>query len=217
MKMQHLIVLLTLASCANQTTSSAPSTSPSATSPVSNPTTASPTDAPASATVWRAPKLKLPSNPGSKFIEAARIFADHINSDQFYTYLRSYVKKPLAGGNETDLEAAIAKYRKCLNESAEITVEWGWYRWGSPAIGGWNGYAIKQNPRYGLTTVERAGHWVHEIAHKCGSNHGISIKGKIVEQNNLESYPIMRESWPYQVGYAFEDYVTLKFSVAGAQ
>jgi hypothetical protein len=134
--------------------------------------------------------------------EAALLFTQYANDDDFYTYVRANVRS-LEGGNETDVEAAIEGTRKCFDRADSVPVVWGTYMPGSNAIGGWHLGKIKQNSRIGMSAVERAGHWVHELTHKCGYSH---------IHNNITLYPIIRKSWPYQLGYKFEDYVTMKQS-----
>jgi hypothetical protein len=113
--------------------------------------------------------------------------------------------KELKGGNETSVEKAITKTRECFNKLGPVQIVWHKYGiapfYKSAAIGGWDGEAINQNPKKILTSVERAGHWYHELTHACGLSH---------VSNNISTHPIIRQSWPYQAGYKFEDYVTFK-------
>jgi hypothetical protein len=196
--MKKYLVLAVLAGCATQiprmkdSEDSPPSTPTAPSSGYTRPTT--------STEVWKTPTLVLPLNPSKSMQEARELVREHANTDGFYGYVRSKVKH-LAGGDETNVEQAIARFRTCLNNLGEIPVVWGTYMPFSRAIGGWDGTHIRQNARLSMTSVERAGHWVHELTHACDFNH---------LSNDIVKYPIIKESWPYQAGYAFEDYLTEK-------
>lgn len=201
----HLL-LLTLVACATpmQTPPSQIPTS-SASQSTTSISTVSATATPAAANVSAAvklstPKFNLPSAPSTAMIEATKFYAQYANSDEFYVYARAHAK-PLQGGNETSLDNAIKKTRECLNASKEVTIMWGRYSPWSAAIGGWDGVGILQNSRVTMNSIERAGHWYHEITHLCGFSH---------IDNNISKFPIIRESWPYQGGYMFEDFLTSK-------
>lgn len=209
MKKLHLMTLAVLVSCtsttvekpAEPTSSSVPrdmTTAPVVTSPV--PTASTPIEVKA----YKVPALQIPSDSGPAFREALSIFQEHAQSEEFYTYVRENVKK-LQGGNETDVEKAITKTRECFSSLGPIQVRWQKYGippfYKSAAIGGWDGVQVNQNPKKVLTSVERAGHWYHELTHACKFTH---------VSNNIKTHPIIRQSWPYQAGYAFEDYVTFK-------
>ena len=174
------------------------STSGQTTVPVQGPVTSAPVKS------YKVPALQLPSNASTSMHEALELFKQHAQSDDFYVYVRKTVKK-LDGGNETDVERAITKTRECFDKLGNVDVRFRnygvWPLYKSAAIGGWDGYQINQNPKKSLTSIERAGYWYHELTHACGYNH---------VSNNITTHPIIRQSWPYQAGYAFEDYVTEK-------
>lgn len=200
--MKKYLMLLVLAACSSQVgqSPSTPKKLPQWTAPTQNAPTTILAPTVSTPIAVRTPKLVLPSNSGKTFQEAAAIFAAEANADDLYAYIRANVHE-LDGGNEKNVEAAIGKTRVCLNEADSVRIEWGWYVPGSQAYGGWNGVAIKQNSHMSMNAIERAGHWFHEVMHKCGFTH---------IENDIGRYPIIRKSWPYQAGYAFEDYVTMK-------
>lgn len=163
---------------------------------------------------FTAPTIMLPSRASSEMQKALQLFTEYANSDEFYTYVRNKVPRELKGGNETDRDMAILKTRVCLSKLGPVNVTWKnygvWPLYKSAAIGGWDGIGINQNPRITLTHIERAGHWYHELLHACKFTH---------VSNNIKLYPIIRNSWPYQGGYAFEDFLEEKETrtLAGAE
>jgi hypothetical protein len=150
----------------------------------------------------KTPTLLLPSEADKTLKEAARVFQEYGNSDEFYRYLRKNVDD-LEGGNETNIDAAIMKFRKCLNERAEIRIEFVNYspEYRGRVIGGWRNDHLAQNKFKELDVIERAGHWIHEISHACGFTH---------VDNDIMIYPIIRRSFPYQVGYKFESFLNTR-------
>lgn len=150
--------------------------------------------------IWKTPAISLPTSSSKAMLEASQYIDQHGNTDEFYNYVRANAKK-LEGGNETSLENGILKLRECFDKGETVKISWGWYLPGSAAIGGWNGIEIKQNSKKNLTSIERAAHWMHEISHKCGFSH---------VSNNISRYPIIANSWPYQVGELFEQYLKIK-------
>lgn len=151
---------------------------------------------------WKTPTLLLPSNPSIAMLSAVSMIAEYGNSDEFYEYVRLNVKT-LAGGNETDINVAIAKFRNCLDKGETISITWYSYRPFSNVIGGWSGYSIVQNPKMNMTSIERAGHWLHEISHYCNFSH---------VSNNISTHPIIKQSFSYQAGYKFESFLNIKHS-----
>lgn len=217
MKTKHkkLIMLAVLAGCATQApkvkdvlTEANQPTVPSGTPTIStSPATASPS---ASATLpsvavtvikRKTPALNLP-DANKKTLTAAEYFRTYANNDEFYAYLRGYTST-LEGGNESNLETAITKFRECLDTHEPITITWKNYSilYRKTVQGGWNGQVINMNAYIPMDDIETAGFWIHEIGHACGFTH-IS--------NSLKLYPIIRKSFPYQAGYAFEDFITEK-------
>lgn len=163
----------------------------------------------ASAKKWRMPEIILPIDADSSMREALKLVNQFANSDDFYQYLNRKMIR-LSGGNETNIELSIKKFRNCLHNSSPISVYWKDYSKvdQNQVIGGWNGYRMNQNKFHRLNPIERAGHWIHEISHACGFTH--EVHGQLV--NDIEKYPIIRNSFPYQVGYAFEDFLSEKSS-----
>lgn len=194
---RNLLMLAVLASCATQVAKDPVSTDKK---PVDDSSSRLPVEVSFPKRVYKAPKIILPVNPSEDMIEAVKIFAENAQEDEFYDYVRKNVKA-LAGGNETNVEVAITKMRDCLDVLESVTIKWGNYVPWSKAIGGWDGTYVNQNARLAMNSVERAGHWYHEITHACKFTH---------VANNISKYPIIRQSWPYQGGYAFEDFITDK-------
>jgi hypothetical protein len=217
MKPQHYLMLLTMAACATtmvkQTKKPVPSsalvTSP-VTPSISAPIVSAPATSGTALTVYKTPTLNLPKGSSHAMVEAARYFAQYANSEAFYEYVKETVPEKLEGGNYTDRDTAIKDYRECLNTHGAIDIVWKKYAiiYRKTVIGGWDGKSIKQNSYFNLTPIERAGHWYHEITHACKFTH---------VSNNITRYPIIRKSWPYQGGYAFEDFLskTLNPKLAG--
>lgn len=135
-------------------------------------------------------------------IEALSYFKEHSNSDDFYAYLKPRLKR-LEGGNYTDGEKAVKDFRACLNTGRKISIVWKNYGippfYRSAVLGGWDGIRVYQNPKKLMNSIERAGHWFHEVTHACKFSHN---------GNDIERYPIIRSSFSYQSGYLFEDYLT---------
>lgn len=208
---KNLLILAVLVSCTTPEKPSKvtpPKTSGSTTSgtPATVSSSTGSTATTAGLVSYKVPALSIPENSNATVKEALALFHEHSQSEEFYSYVRKTVKT-LAGGNETDVERAIQKTRECFNRLGPIQIKWRnygvWPVYKSAAIGGWS-YAeqvIYQNPRKLLNSIERAGHWYHELTHACKFSH-IS--------NNINTHPIIRKSWPYQSGYAFEDYVIEK-------
>lgn len=215
---KNLLLLAVLTGCTTstqvssipkpQTINDAPSVS--LPSPVAVPSTTLPVVVPsvsgAVEVSYKMPELVLPKSPSQAMIEAAQYYKEHGNSDLFFSYAKARLKK-LQGGNYTDAEKAIKDFRECLNKRKPIPVKWKdygvWPLFKSAAIGGWSGVNMYQNPRKTLNSVERSGHWYHETTHVCDFTH--EVNGKI--QNDISQYPVIRESFPYQMGYLFEDYL----------
>jgi hypothetical protein len=221
----NLLLLAVLAGCATQatkkstvedqaSTSSVSTTpavqiAPSVIAPVATPSVPVSTLPTITRKAYKVPELAIPSGAGPAFREALALFNENAQSDEFYMYVRKSVKS-LQGGNETDVDRAITKTRECFDKLGKVDVRWQlyglWPLYKSDAIGGWDGFQINQNPKKALTSVERAGHWYHELTHACKFTH--EVDGKV--ENNIVWHPIIRQSWPYQAGYKFEDYVTEK-------
>ncbi len=208
MKRQNLLVLAVLVSC----TKTIPSKVSLPSSPISTGTSVPPvTTLPPSVPVsLKTPELLLPKYPSQSMQDAAKYFKEYANSDEFYEYVKRNVPAKLAGGNYTDRDKAIADMRKCLATRKPIPIRWAtygvWPTYSSAAIGGWDGISINQNAKKSLTSLERAGHWYHEITHVCNFTH--EVNG--VSRNSINSYPIILKSWPYNGGYAFEDFLIEK-------
>jgi hypothetical protein len=131
-------------------------------------------------------------------IQALADFSTYANSDEFYATLK--IDK-LAGGNTTDVEKSVKAFRECLDRGEKIDVVWKRYAPFSSALGGWSGYVINQNPKKTLSAVERSAHWLHEVSHYCGFTH---------IDNSIAKYPVIEQSFPYQIGYKFEAFLKTK-------
>lgn len=147
----------------------------------------------------RTPTLLLPEDADEHMVEAAKVFGQYANSDEFYAYLRKNVTD-LEGGNETNVDSAIEKFRSCLDQRDSIKIVWTKYSNQNigKVIGGWRDTYLAQNPFKELDVIERASHWIHEISHGCGFTH---------IDNDINAYPIIKRSWPYQVGSSFEEFL----------
>jgi hypothetical protein len=150
---------------------------------------------------WKTITLNLPDQSSQAMIKANEYFKQYSNSDEFFEMLESLWPDKLNGGNYSSLKQAIKDHRSCLDKGGNIDIYWYNYgRW-SNALGGFDGEGIAQNSRIDMYDYERAAHWQHEVSHYCGFSH-IS--------NNIRTYPIIEESYPYVVGYAFEKFLQVK-------
>lgn len=157
---------------------------------------------PATVSALRTPRLILPRNADGDMVSAEKVFHAYANSDEFYVYVRRTVKT-LAGGNETNVEAAITRYRSCLSTHAPVPIVFKNYsgRSSTRVIGGWRKNYLAQNRLKEMNAIDRAAHWVHELTHACGFTH---------VDNDIVLRPEIKKSFPYQIGNAFRDFVEAK-------
>jgi hypothetical protein len=150
----------------------------------------------------KTPTLILPDDSDKTMIAAATVFSQYANSDEFYAYVKKEVQG-LEGGNETNVDVAIHKFRTCLAEREPIKIVWKKYSSKNVGrvIGGWRKTYLAQNPFKELNVIDRASHWIHEISHACGFTH---------VENDIMKYPVIKRSWPYQVGFKFHDFLETK-------
>jgi hypothetical protein len=137
--------------------------------------------------------------PSDLYIQAVNFILQYANSDEFIEYLsrRDHFSHV---GNKTAQEV-IAEWRDQLDRQDVMYISY-YTPWFSDRIGGWDGETIRQNTKYleKLTVAERAGHLLHETAHKYGWVH----EGNYTNENDNVN------SFPYAVGYDFEDFILKK-------
>jgi hypothetical protein len=145
-------------------------------------------------------QIILMDDPSSEMPQAKKYFEDWVNSQEFADYFLSQVKE-LTGGNYSDPKEALEVFRRFLSEGTSIAIYWYNYgRW-SNAIGGFDGEeGIAQNPRIYFNAIERAAHFCHECSHAAGLTH---------DGNRITPY--IEGSFPYQIGYKFEEFLYKKF------
>lgn len=196
MRAYHLAFLVLAMSCTSRVAKKEPlpsETPPSSTTPKPDVSTS------------LAPKLILPENAPMAMIRGKELFNKYLTHEDLYLFVRSKVPSTLSGGNETSRDNALKRTIECFKNLPDIRVRFKnygvWPLYKSNAIGGWDGVQINQNPRHPMTPEETAGHWAHELTHACNFTH---------IDNNINRFPIIRNSWPYQFGYAVEDFISEK-------
>jgi hypothetical protein len=150
----------------------------------------------------KTPEFILPDPPNDGMKEVVLVFQAYANTDEFYTFARPKLTT-LAGGNSENPDQAIKEFRHCLNTRKSVRIKWGEYsgEYRTRVYGGWTGNYLSQNPHVSLNPIKLAGHWMHEITHACGFTH---------VDNDILKFPIIKESFPYQIGDLFEDYLWKK-------
>lgn len=129
------------------------------------------------------------------FKSAIQLIEAHANTDGFYKYMAS--KRTYFAHTKLKPIEAIKIFREQLNSSKTIEVKFYRPRYKSSAIGGWNGTSIYENMDFKMEAVRRAGHLLHETSHVYGWEH----------QGNYANRNDNRNSFPYAVGYDFEEYI----------
>jgi hypothetical protein len=156
---------------------------------------------------WRTPQYYSQVKLGAEYQAAIKLIQENANTDEFIAFVKSYHKKPLSHTDKT-LEQALEIWRNQLDKGDLIRLKFVWNPL-TKAYGGWTtpGMYIEQNTKFKMSPAGRAGHLLHETAHKYGWRH----LGNYPNQNNNTS------SFPYVIGYAFEDYLLekAKLKIAG--
>jgi hypothetical protein len=148
----------------------------------------------------KVPKYIVPGKTNPHYLTAIAYLELYGNSDEFFSFMAR--KRSYFSHYKGTTFQAYDKFRKCLAQGQDIRLEF--YRpvFSSNAIGGWTGAVIKQNTRYQLTDIERAGHLYHETAHVCGFEHKGNRPGQYDNRN----------SFPYAVGDDMEEFLKNKTS-----
>lgn len=157
--------------------------------------------------VFKTPRYVLPTNytAPKEYPQAIALIDKYGNSDEFFAYAKA--KRTYYSHLTTDIEAAVKKFRDCLSTTDDVHIQFYNPTIPSKAIGAWNGYVMRQNTEHKLNVIERSGHLFHETSHKCGFRHNGNYADKFDNYN----------SFPYAMGYDFEDFLTgkLKPTLAG--
>lgn len=145
------------------------------------------------------PAYTLPAQASEDFKQAVELIKAYANSDEFYEYVLSKRTYFSHVGTKT-AKQCVQEFRDQLDQGD--TVEIVLYRnIFSKAIGGlWADGKIHENTKYRMTPNERAGHLLHETSHKYGWVH----QGNYVTDFDNEN------SFPYAMGYDFEDFLETK-------
>jgi hypothetical protein len=181
--------------------------------PVGASTPERPVSLPTMPSVSPSPARKMPSYVLSQksvpkvYSEAIELLQRWGNSDEFFAFFKA--KRTYFAHYAGTVDAAIEKFRNCLDQGGTITLQFYDPIIPSRAYGGWNGSVIMQNLEHSyLTKAERAEHLYHETSHKCG----------FIHKGNRPDWYDNENSFPYASGYDFEDFLNLKLkqpSVAG--
>lgn len=144
-------------------------------------------------------------NFSDHFLRAIKLIEENANSDEFVSYVLK--KRTYFAHTTKKVPEAVKEYREQLERCDTINVTYyrPWYK--SNALGGWDGKEINENLQYIMGDIERAGHLLHETTHKYGWDH----KG---QRYNLYDNV---NSFPYAMGYDFEDYLKEKLKPRLAQ
>jgi hypothetical protein len=150
--------------------------------------------------VWKTPKYHSEAPLTPKYREAISLIEKWANTDEFINYVAK--KRTYFSHTDKTISEVLSIWRSQLDkgETIEITYYTTW--WKGRAIGGWNGDKIYENIKWAeeLTAIERAGHLLHETSHKYGWVH----QGNYTNQfDNVNSFP-------YAIGYEFEDFLHMK-------
>jgi len=150
-------------------------------------------------TIGSTPKYICPPTVSKEFLKSLDLIRDYANSKEFSNYMKS--KRTYFSHTNMKSNEAIDKFMSQLSSGDTIRISFYTPLFPSKALGGWDGYSIKENTKKYLSIIERAGHILHETTHKYGWAH----QGNYVNQfDNVNSFP-------YAVGYDFIDFLTAKF------
>ena len=153
----------------------------------------------------KTPVYALATDATPEFNRAVNLIAKYGNSDEFYGYMKS--KRKTFSHTPMTRDQAISHFRAQLDRADLIPVDMldekdklfqgGWY------VGGFNhkDQSIKENKYFRFFRPrDRAGHLLHETAHKYGFQHA----GNDMHSNdNLNSFP-------YAAGIDFIEFLELK-------
>lgn len=146
---------------------------------------------------YRTPRYYSKQEFNPVYKEALSLIAQWANSDEFINYVahkHTYIKHT----DKTVLEA-LKLWRSQLDQSDQIEISF-FHQYFTKSIGGWYDGKINQNTKFSLTVYERAGHILHETSHKYGWIH----QGNYTNENDNVN------SFPYIIGYDFEDFLLSK-------
>ena len=145
---------------------------------------------------WRTPIYSVAiSAQLETYKKAIEHIKNHANTDAFYAYMKS--KRKYFAHAKCKVDDCIKQFREQLDQADIINVVYYTPFWKSAVIGGWDGSKINDNTKFLLTDTERAGHILHETAHKYGWIH---IGNYTYKNDNINSFP-------YAVGDDFEAYL----------
>lgn len=155
------------------------------------------------------PKYVLGKGATAEYLEAVDLVNAYANTDEFWDYVESQRtgEKNYFAHTTLSVKEAIAQFRSELAKGETIQVEFftPWYK--SAQIGAWDGTRILENTQKHYTSIKRAGHLLHETSHKYGFVHSGNYPDKNDNQN----------SFPYVVGYALEEFVSLRVTQLAQQ
>lgn len=126
--------------------------------------------------------------------KAIALIEAHANTDKFAAYV--IAKKTVLSHTDKTLPEAMKMFREQMDKQDIVEVTF-YKNIFSSSIGGWDGTKILQNLKFVKDPEGRAGHLLHEVSHKYGWKHQGNYHDRY---NNVNSFP-------YVIGYAFEDYL----------
>jgi hypothetical protein len=144
------------------------------------------------------PQFSSKDKLNDSYVQAIALIKKYANSDEFIRYLQS--KRTKFSHTEIEASMAIKMWREQLAKCDTINIEFYKPLYPSKTIGGWSGNKIIQNLKYDMIAEQRAGHLLHETSHKYGWIHKGNYSDKYDNKN----------SFPYSVGYDFEDFLLAK-------
>jgi hypothetical protein len=145
------------------------------------------------------PNYSLPSDAPEDFKQALELIKAYANSDEFYDYVLTK-RKYFSHVDGKSVKQCVQEFRDQLDKGDRLEVVL-YHQYFSKALGGlWADGKIHENTKFKMTPNERAGHWLHETSHKYGWSHLGNYVTKFDNEN----------SFPYAIGYDFEDFLETK-------
>lgn len=149
--------------------------------------------------IWRTPNYT-----GGNFTEATDLikkWAVHPEFTDFVIKKRKYFSH-----TEGTVVENMTKYVMLMGQQRTIPIRM-YYKPYSSALGGWNGVSIYENSAKKMSLNRRAGHLLHETTHALGWRHKGNYANKFDNVN----------SFPYALGYDFEEFLILKQTIKLAE
>jgi hypothetical protein len=152
--------------------------------------------------VTQSPQIQdwmTPNYTGGKFPESIALIKKWAVSPEFTEFVIK--KRKYFSHTEGTVIENVAKYTLLMGQGKIIPIAMYWMPT-SAALGGWNNTKgkILENSAKKLSVTRRASHLLHETTHVLGWKH---------EGNYPEKFDNVN-SFPYAIGYDFEEFLALK-------